>query len=157
MIDAAVKLVEICKQKKIKIAVAESCTGGLVASAITAVSGSSAVFDRGFVTYSNDSKIDLLDVSKGSIERHGAVSAEIAEQMVIGAKTKSVADIAVSITGIAGPAGSTETKPVGLVFIALRYRGETEVIENYFSGNRQGIREQASIKAINMMYSKLLS
>lgn len=157
MIDAAVKLVEICKQKKIKIAVAESCTGGLVASAITAVSGSSAVFDRGFVTYSNDSKIDLLDVSKDSIERHGAVSAEIAEQMVIGAKSKSVADIAVSITGIAGPTGSTETKPVGLVFIALRYRGETEVIENYFSGNRQEIREQASIKAINMMYSKLLS
>ncbi len=157
MIDAAIKLVEICKQKKIKIAVAESCTGGLVASAITAVSGSSAVFDRGFVTYSNDSKIDLLDVSKDSIERHGAVSAEIAEQMVIGAKAKSVADIAVSITGIAGPTGSTETKPVGLVFIALRYRGETEVIENYFSGNRQEIREQASIKAMNMMYSKLLS
>ncbi len=157
MIETAKKLLEVCKQKKIKIALAESCTGGMVASIITSISGSSEVFDRGFITYSNESKVEILGVPQEVIIEKGAVSHEVAEHMVIGAKSRSMADIAIAITGIAGPTGGTETKPVGLVYIAVKYRGNTEVIENHFQGDREDVRTQATIQALNVLYKKLLS
>lgn len=123
----AVKLLEICDRRGITLATAESCTGGLIAGALTEVPGSSVSFDRGFVTYSNAAKIDQLAVEHDAIETYGAVSREVAEQMAIGAITHSDAILAVSVTGIAGPGGGTAEKPVGLVHLAIAARGEDEV------------------------------
>jgi nicotinamide-nucleotide amidase len=111
-------LVRSLREKGWKIATAESCTGGLVAAAITDVAGSSDVFDRGFVTYSNAAKIEMLGVPAELIAKHGAVSAEVAQAMADGALNHSNADLAIAITGIAGPSGGTAEKPVGLVYLA---------------------------------------
>ena len=124
----ATRLVSAADRADLTIATAESCTGGLIAGAITEVPGSSAVLDRGFVTYSNRAKIDMLDVEAAAIDEHGAVSAEVAIQMALGAIRHSHADLAVSVTGIAGPGGGTATKPVGLVHMALARRGEDEIV-----------------------------
>jgi nicotinamide-nucleotide amidase len=107
-----------CAEAKVKVATAESCTGGGVGEAITRTAGSSAWYDRGFVTYSNEAKVDLLGVKQETIGSHGAVSEAVAREMAQGALHQSVADFAVAVTGIAGPAGGTATKPVGLVWIA---------------------------------------
>jgi PncC family amidohydrolase len=157
MINIAQKLLELARQKKVMIAVAESCTGGLVTSAITAVSGSSDVFDRGFITYSYESKTEILGVPQELIATKGAVSQEVAEQMVMGTIKSSHANLAVAITGIAGPSGGTASKPVGLVYIAVKYNENVEVIENNFQGDRNQIRTQATEKALELMYRKLLS
>lgn len=101
------------------VATAESCTGGLIAGAITDIAGSSTVFDRGFVTYSNEAKQDMLGVREATLEAFGAVSAQVATEMVLGARRRSRADFAVSVTGVAGPGGGTPTKPVGLVWMGL--------------------------------------
>jgi len=106
------------------VATAESCTGGLIAAAITDVAGSSAVFDRGFVTYSNEAKQDMLGVRAETLEAHGAVSAQVATEMVLGARRRSRADFAVSVTGVAGPGGGTVAKPVGLVWMGLSGPGD---------------------------------
>lgn len=132
------------------IATAESCTGGWIAQAITDVPGSSAWFDRGFVTYSNAAKVQMLGVDPQTLEDYGAVSAETATQMVAGALVRSDADVAVAVTGIAGPDGGTPEKPVGTVFIAWADKnGAVKVIRQQFSGNRRQIRAQTVKAAID--------
>lgn len=131
------------------IATAESCTGGWIAQTMTEVPGSSAWFDRGFVTYSNAAKVQMLGVSAKTLEHYGAVSAETAAQMASGALAHSAADVAVAVTGIAGPDGGTPEKPVGTVFIAWAAKnGKVEVAKKQFSGNRRQIRAQTVAGAL---------
>ena len=146
------ELVAAAVERKAMIATAESCTGGMVAAAITDIAGSSAVFDRGFVTYSNAAKTAMLGVAPALLEVHGAVSAEVARAMAQGALAHSLATLAVSITGIAGPNGGTPTKPVGLVHFACAVRGgdiRQEMI--VFKGDRASIRAAARDHAIQML------
>jgi len=139
----AEQLGRLLKSKNKKIVTAESCTGGWIAQTITEISGSSGWFDRGFVTYSNAAKIQMLGVKPSTLEKYGAVSAETAQEMVTGALVNSDADCAVAVTGIAGPDGGTEEKPVGTVFIAWKWKnGNTEVLKKQFSGTRHQIRAQ---------------
>lgn len=131
------------------IATAESCTGGWIAQTITEVPGSSAWFDRGVVTYSNAAKVQMLGVSPQTLETYGAVSAETATEMATGALAHSDADVAVAVTGIAGPDGGTAEKPVGTVFIAWAYKdGAAKVIKKQFAGNRKQIRAQTVKSAL---------
>ena len=147
IISKSETLLEACREAGLKLATAESCTGGLVAGALTEIAGSSDVVERGFVTYSNEAKSTLLGVPAELIARVGAVSAEVAEAMAQGAIERSEADIAVSITGIAGPGGATPDKPVGLVFLGSARKGRTVVSERHvFSGARTAIR-LASVEA----------
>jgi nicotinamide-nucleotide amidase len=126
------------------LATAESCTGGWAAQAVTAVAGSSAWFDRGFVTYSNAAKAEMLGVSEAALERDGAVAETTARAMAQGALKHSRADWALAITGIAGPGGGTAQKPVGMVCFAWAYRdGACEALTCHFAGSRAEIREQA--------------
>ncbi|MDI1232140.1 MAG: nicotinamide-nucleotide amidohydrolase family protein [Methylobacter sp.] len=135
------------------IATAESCTGGWIAQTITDVPGSSAWFDRGFVTYSNAAKVQMLGISVQLLEDYGAVSAEAATEMAAAALTHSNADIAVAVTGIAGPDGGTQEKPVGTVFIAWAHKsGAATVVKKQFSGNRRQIRAQTVKSAIEGMW-----
>jgi len=135
------------------IATAESCTGGWIAQTITDIPGSSAWFDRGFVTYSNAAKMQMLGVSPQTLEHYGAVSAETAAQMATGALAHSVADVAIAVTGIAGPDGGTTEKPVGTVFIAwVDKNGKAQVVKKQFSGNRRQIRAQTVAGAIEGMW-----
>lgn len=135
------------------IVLAESCTGGLVASLLTAIPGSSAVLDRGLVTYSNQSKKDLLGVPADILEIHGAVSRECAEAMLHGLLASCpAAQAGAAITGIAGPSGGSATKPVGLVYIATMRRDSTPKIEeHYFGGDRQAVQHLAADAAMNML------
>lgn len=138
------------------VATAESCTGGMIASAITDLAGSSAIFDRGFVTYSNEAKMDMLGVSAETLAQHGAVSAETAHEMVVGALARSRAHIALSVTGIAGPSGGTTDKPVGLVYIGIGKKGGTiSVSHHIFNGNRVAVRTQACTAALNAVLKLL--
>ena len=131
---------------------AESCTGGMIAAAITDLSGSSAIFDRGFVTYSNDAKMDHLGVQPQTLEQFGAVSEQTAIEMANGALKNSSATIALSVTGIAGPTGGSKDKPVGLVYIGLaKKNAETIIMKNNFNGDRASIREQTRDKALKMI------
>lgn len=137
-----------------KVAVAESCTGGLVCAALTEIPGSSAVVDRGFITYSNESKQELLGVQEDLIDTFGAVSPATAWAMAQGAIEQSKADVAVAISGIAGPEGGTEMKPVGTVVFALAIRGEEEVNaeQKMIKGStRSEIRHQAAIVALELL------
>lgn len=138
------------------LAAAESCTGGMIAAAVTARPGSSAVFDRGFVTYSNAAKQDLLGVPAETIDRHGAVSPETAQAMVEGALTRSCADIVVAVTGIAGPSGGSADKPVGLVYIGWGIRGQPPIVEKHvFPGDRDAVRRQTVETALNGLIKRL--
>lgn len=131
------------------LATAESCTGGLIAAAMTDRAGSSAVFERGFVTYSNDSKAEAIAVPREIIETRGAVSAETAAAMVQGTLLNSRADLAVSVTGIAGPGGGTPDKPVGLVYIGWGRRGADPITRKHlFTGDRAAIRRQSAEAAV---------
>ncbi|WP_019961811.1 CinA family protein [Woodsholea maritima] len=134
------------------LATAESCTGGLVAASLTDIAGSSDVFERGFVTYSNAAKHDLLGVSADSLADHGAVSKQVAQDMALGALENSLADIAVSITGIAGPGGGSEDKPVGLVYFGLAKRGHrTQTHKRLFGDQgRERIRELSALFALDL-------
>lgn len=140
-----------------KVAVAESCTGGLVAAALTEVSGSSAVLDRGFVTYSNEAKMQMLGVSEDVIDTFGAVSIAVAWSMAQGALKKSGADVAVAITGVAGPDGGSDQKPVGTVVFACAKRGEDPETNNaelkYFEDakTRADVRLQATLVALELL------
>jgi nicotinamide-nucleotide amidase len=141
--ERAEQLGGLLKARGKKIATAESCTGGWIAQAITEVPGSSAWFDRGFVTYSNAAKVQMLGVKQDTLEQYGAVSAETAMEMAAGALANSDADCACAVTGIAGPDGGTPEKPVGTVFIAWQCKnGGSEVIRKQFAGNRRQIRKQ---------------
>jgi len=133
------------------ISVAESCTGGLLGSKITDVPGSSRYFLGGVVAYSNEAKINILGVSRQTIERFGAVSEECAREMVIGVAHLFHSDFAVSTTGIAGPSGGSEEKPVGLVYIGIFHRGRVEVHRKIFSGSRTEIKEKIAEEAIKLL------
>ncbi len=139
------------------VATAESCTGGLIAGALTDVPGSSAVVERGFVTYSNEAKNEMLGVPMGVIERHGAVSAAVARAMAKGALSHSRADIAVSVTGIAGPDGGTARKPVGLVWFGLAVKdGPTRIERRVFAdGSRDFVRTKATETALHLILTAL--
>lgn len=134
-------LIDLYRRNGLKIATAESCTGGLVAASLTAIAGSSDVFERGWVTYSNEAKSESLGVPMELIAEKGAVSSEVAEAMARGALRRARADVAVSITGIAGPGGGSLEKPVGLVFIGLaRKDGWSQVERCVFPGGRDSVR-----------------
>jgi len=142
-------LLDLYRQRGLKIATAESCTGGLIAATLTALPGSSDVFERGWVTYSNEAKSENLGVPPELIADKGAVSAEVAEAMARGVLRRAQADVAVSVTGIAGPGGGSIEKPVGLVFIGLaRKDGWSQVERCEFDGGRDDVRRQAVARAL---------
>ena len=150
------ELLVACRQRNLRLTTAESCTGGLVAAALTAVAGSSAVFERGFVTYSNEAKIEILGVPKTMIDRHGAVSEAVARAMAEGAIAHSRADLAISITGVAGPDGGTAAKPVGLVhFATARRNGATMAEMRLFPGDRDSVRLAAVAAALRLIVGRL--
>jgi nicotinamide-nucleotide amidase len=141
-----------CREKKLMIATAESCTGGLIAGALTEIAGSSDVVERGFVTYSNRAKTDMLGVPAALIAWHGAVSAEVARAMATGALAHAPVELAVAVTGIAGPGGGSAEKPVGLVHLAVARRGEKVQNEHHvFPGDRFAIREATVLRALEML------
>lgn len=143
-------------QKNMRLVTAESCTGGLIAAAMTDRSGSSSVYERGFVTYSNESKIEELGVKSETIGTHGAVSEQTAREMAQGALKHSRADIALSVTGIAGPNGGTDEKPVGLVYIGIALPNkEPYTVKNLFEGDRTSIRQATVEKALELLIEKL--
>lgn len=156
LVEAARKVVEQNAAAGRKVAVAESCTGGLVTAALTEIPGSSAIFDAGFVTYSNETKIALLGVSRDVLETFGSVSVAVAWGMARGALDRTDADVAVAITGIAGPDGGTEKKPVGTVVFAcaLRDGDPNEVVadmRHFGDLGRGGIRCQAALVALELL------
>ncbi|MGB3863164.1 MAG: competence/damage-inducible protein A [Candidatus Aminicenantaceae bacterium] len=146
----------LLRQAQKTLSIAESCTGGLLGHRITNVSGSSDYFQQGVLTYSNDSKVQLLNIPYDLILQHGAVSHEVAKAMAIGIRKISGSDIALSITGIAGPNGGSPEKPVGLVYVGLSWEGDVEVAKNIFLGNREIIKTQSSQKALDMLRRHLL-
>lgn len=147
--DVSRRVGEACLRLHLVLVTAESCTGGGVGEAITRTAGSSAWFDRGFVTYSNDAKVDLLGVKQETIGSHGAVSEAAAREMAMGALHQSDADLAIAVTGIAGPEGGTATKPVGLVWFAwASLDGEVRTKFEIFGGDRAAIRHQAVLEAL---------
>ena len=137
------------------LATAESCTGGMIAAALTDIPGSSASFERGFVTYSNAAKTELLGVDSALIAAHGAVSAEVAASMAEGALARSHAAVAVSVTGVAGPDGGTAEKPVGLVWFGLASGRPTKTEWGHFQGDRAEIRRQAAERALRLLLEGL--
>ena len=148
------KVVGLLRKKKLKISFAESCTGGLLASSITSVSGSSKIFTLGLVTYSNQAKIKILKVPKRIILKYGAVSRETCLSMVENLSKISMTNISMSITGVAGPKGGTKEKPVGLVFIGIK-KGNKTLIKKYFFKNkkRNSIQKATVNKALNLVLS----
>lgn len=154
--DAAAQLGQSLKTSGFMLVMAESCTGGMVAEAITSVAGSSAWFDRSFVSYSNAAKIDMLDVSSKTLEKFGAVSEQTAAEMAIGALINSEAQIAGSITGIAGPDGGSPEKPVGTVCFAWTGKNlPVTTCTHWFEGNRESVRKQATIFMIVGLIERL--
>ena len=148
------KIVKLLRKKKLKIAFAESCTGGLLSSSITSINGSSKVFDIGLVTYSNKSKINALKVTKKTIIKHGAVSYETCLSMVKNLNKISKNNISVSITGIAGPKGGTKKKPVGLVFIGIKKGNKTLVKKCLFKNKKRTLIQKAAVnKSLNLILS----
>lgn len=148
----AEKVLDICRARGLRIATAESCTGGLIAGCLTAIAGSSDVVERGFVTYTNPSKTQMLDVPSELIDALGAVSDPVAQAMAEGALGKSDADIAVAVTGVAGPGGGTEEKPVGLVHFAVaRKGGRTIGAHRVFNGDRTDVRSQTVTTALTLL------
>ena len=157
MKDRAAALLDAYKAKGLKIATAESCTGGLVAALLTEISGSSAVVERGFVTYSNEAKTDLVGVPADLIAIHGAVSEPVARAMAEGALAHSRADVTVGITGVAGPTGGTTTKPVGLVHFGLARKGVAtlHLERRYGDLGRETIRRRAVEDALSLLEQAL--
>jgi len=152
----AESLLAACRSRGIMLATAESCTGGLIAAALTAIAGSSDVVDRGFVTYSNGSKHEMIGVPMPLLETHGAVSEEVARAMAEGALVRSRAAIVVAVTGVAGPGGGSGDKPVGLVCFGLARTGQQVVSEQQvFPGDRAAIRAATVVHALNMIRAAL--
>jgi nicotinamide-nucleotide amidase len=151
-LNLADSVLAACRSRGWKITTAESCTGGLVAAALTAIAGASDVVERGFVTYSNAAKMELLGVPAETIAGHGGVSAETAAAMAQGAVARAGVDLAVSITGIAGPGGGTPQKPVSLVYLGIaRKDGAARVETRVFPGDRTEIRQAALVEALEML------
>ncbi len=149
------KIVSLLQEKGWKIASAESCSGGMIASRLVNVSGVSDVFEEGYITYSNAAKHKLLGVSKQSLGQYGAVSSQVAGEMALGAARQARARAAIAVTGIAGPGGGTPQKPVGLVYIGCYVDGRVFVTENYFQGSRQEIRTATTQAALSLLLEKL--
>jgi nicotinamide-nucleotide amidase len=152
------EIVETFSRRNVMIATAESCTGGLIAGAITDIAGSSMVFDRGFVTYSNEAKQDMLGVKQATLEAFGAVSPQVATEMVLGARRRSRAGFAVSVTGVAGPGGGSALKPVGLVWMGLSGPGDlTSTVELRWdsSWSRDMIRAATVRAALEALIGRL--
>ena len=149
-------LLDLFRQKRLRLATAESCTGGLVAERLTSVSGSSRYFLGGAVVYSNELKTELAGVPAEMIERHGAVSREVAAALAEGIRYRCESTLGAGITGVAGPNGGTAEKPVGLVFHAVASDSGTEVIQRNFPGDRKRIRQLASTMALGMVRRKLM-
>lgn len=150
---AAVKLLDLCKDKELTLATAESCTGGLVAATLSEIPGSSLVLDRGFVTYSNKAKQQMLGVTPATIDVHGAVSTECAEEMAKGALAHASVDLAISITGIAGPTGAVLGKPIGLVYFCAASRSGRVIAHDRKYGDigRSNVRRQSVLQALSML------
>lgn len=155
--DLVIQLSDKLRERKWKLVTAESCTGGMIATAITDKAGSSAVFDRGYVTYSNQAKMDSLGVNADTLKKHGAVSMKTAEEMANGALENSEAQIAVSVTGIAGPDGGSPQKPVGLVYIGFGIKGGVTQAKGFnFTGeSREDVRLQSTRQALKILLSVL--
>ena len=152
LIRSAQALLQFYEERHLRLATAESCTGGLVAALLTEIAGSSTVVECGFVTYSNEAKTSLLGVSRQTLEQFGAVSQETAQEMALGALAHSTADVAVAVTGIAGPSGATASKPVGLVHLAVaRDKRVIESVRENYNGDRGRVRLAALTKALALL------
>lgn len=150
-IDQARDLLSALEARGETLATAESCTGGLIAAALTAIAGSSAVVMAGFVTYSNAAKVQMVGVKQATLDAHGAVSEAVAREMAEGALARAEVDIALSCTGIAGPGGATPGKPVGLVFIGCARKGSATMVERHvFPGDRDAVRAATVAAALRM-------
>ena len=149
-------LVNKLQKKKLKISFAESCTGGMLATAITSISGASKIFNLGLITYSNDAKINILRVNKKIIQKYGAVSPECCEAMVKSLSKISKADVNVSITGIAGPKGGTKTKPVGLVYIGVKKSNKLIITKNIFKQKKRNNIQKATVKRALYLVNSLI-
>ena len=154
IVEAAKKLLDICRRKELTIATAESCTGGLVAGTLTEIPGVSSMLDRGFITYSNEAKQEMLGVSAQTLEKYGAVSSQTAEEMARGALAHAPVDLTVSVTGIAGPDSDDTQKPVGLVHFAAASRtGQFAHVEKKFGNpGRSEIRKRSVLQAFVMLH-----
>ena len=150
-------MVRLLKKHELTVTTAESCTGGLLAARLVNVPGVSDVFREGFITYANRSKRKILDVSKSTLKKYGAVSEQTAKEMATGGVFATDADVCVAITGLAGPDGGTEEKPVGLVYIACYLREKVRVERYQFKGNRNKIREQSVVKALDLLRRSILA
>ena len=149
-------VVRLLRKHKLTVSTAESCTGGMLAARIINVSGASEVFKEGFITYSNKAKRKTLDVSKSTLKKYGAVSEQTAKEMATGGVFATDSDVCISITGVAGPEGGTEEKPVGLVYIACYMKDKVQVEQYQFKGNRDKIREQSVVKALDLLRRAIL-
>jgi len=155
LLDAAAALLDACRVRGWRLATAESCTGGLIAATLTAVAGSSDVVDRGFVTYSNDAKLEVLGVPDVMLAEHGAVSEPVTRAMAEGTLARSRANLAISVTGVAGPGGGSPEKPVGLVWFAVAQLGKPLHSERViFPGDRTAIREAAVAHALALLRAR---
>ena len=150
-------VIELLRRQNKVISVAESCTGGMLASQLVNVPGSSNAFKEGYVVYANEAKVDILDVNPDTLENFGAVSPECVYEMSANLYEKTDSDITVSISGIAGPSGGTEEKPVGLVYFGITHKGKTTVYRKMFNGDRYMIRYRAVIFALNQVRMELLA
>lgn len=150
------RVIALLQERGMKITTAESCTGGALAAALVNVSGASEVFDEGYITYSNKAKHKNLGVRKSTLKTYGAVSKQTAKEMSRGCLKAAKADVALSVTGIAGPGGGTAEKPVGLVYIGCCFQGKTKVIRHQFSGSRSEVRRQSVEAALLLAESCIL-
>jgi nicotinamide-nucleotide amidase len=156
IMDRAARVIATCKAQGLTIATAESCTGGLIAGALTEIAGSSDAFGRGLVTYANDAKVALLGVARDVLAVEGAVSEPVARQMAEGALERSGADVAIAVTGIAGPGGGSPEKPVGLVHFGCARRGfETLHLREVFPGDRTGVRLATVRAALDLVLRRI--
>lgn len=153
LISEAANLLAVLRARSWKLATAESCTGGLIAALFTEIAGSSDVYERGFVTYSNSAKVGLLNVDYETVRQYGAVSPEVAVAMAEGARRASAADVAVAVTGIAGPGGGSETKPVGLVYIGVVVPGMPAAAHEFRFGDigRSSVRMKSVAAALALV------
>ena len=156
MIELSLKTIKLLTRKKLTISFAESCTGGLLASTITSISGSSKVFNMGLITYSNNAKIKLLKVPKKTITEYGAVSYETCLSMVKNLSKISKSNISISVTGVAGPSGGTKEKPIGLVFIGLKKGNKTIIRKNLFKSKKRILIQKATVKKVLKMVLKAI-
>jgi PncC family amidohydrolase len=155
LVELARRLFDVCVDRGLTVATAESCTGGLVAHAITEIAGSSAYYLGGFVTYANDVKRDQLGVGAELLAAHGAVSAQVARAMAEGARTRLGTDLAVAITGIAGPGGGSDEKPVGLTYVAVADSTGGDVRRHLWAGDRSENKRDSAVAALELLLDRL--